>query len=456
MGNQIMNADTKDPFAAFGAGQGGIKPEATTRLGGSAGGMTGTSLNSEKGNVTAFGASNSKDAPLAMDALMTASLNPLVAVALPLLIAAPRVRGTARHPNPTGLKEALAEGITKFESQARAQGLPNEQVIAARYILCTFLDESAASTPWGGSGTWSAHSLLVQFHNETWGGEKVFQLLSKLAENVPGNRNLLELMYVVLAFGFEGRYRVIDNGTAQLEEVRKRLVQMIQQGQPKPERTLSPRWRGIESQATKLRDAVPLWVIASISALLLACIYLALRFSLGNVTEPTVQSLRQLEVKPPAEVPKEAVKEATKARLATWLEPEIKAGQLVVNDYADRSVVVIKSDGFFEPGKAQVAPKVLSLLHRIGEAVNQLPGALVVTGHTDNRPIRSSLFPSNLALSQKRAEAVQGELAKTVLPSRMRAEGRSDSEPVADNATAEGRAKNRRVEITLNLPQETK
>ena len=128
----------------------------------------------------------------------------------------------------------------------------------------------------------------------------------------------------------------------------------------------------------------------------------------------------------------------------------------MVNDYADRSVVVIKSDGFFEPGKAQVAPKVLSLLHRIGEAVNQLPGALVVTGHTDNRPIRSSLFPSNLALSQKRAEAVQGELAKTVLPSRMRAEGRSDSEPVADNATAEGRAKNRRVEITLNLPQETK
>ena len=73
------------------------------------------------------------------------------------------------------------------------------------------------------------HSLLVQFHNEGWGGEKVFQLMSKLAENIPGNRALLELMYVVLALGFEGRYRVLDNGRMQLDSVRQRLAQMLAQ-----------------------------------------------------------------------------------------------------------------------------------------------------------------------------------------------------------------------------------
>ena len=67
------------------------------------------------------------------------------------------------------------------------------------------------------------------FHNETWGGEKVFQLMSKLAENIPANRNLLELLYVVLAFGFEGRYRVLNDGKAQLESVRVRLSQMLRQ-----------------------------------------------------------------------------------------------------------------------------------------------------------------------------------------------------------------------------------
>ena len=54
-----------------------------------------------------------------------------------------------------------------------------------------------------GSGAWARLSLLVMFHNETWGGEKVFQLLARLAEDPAGNRDLLELMHVVLALGFE-------------------------------------------------------------------------------------------------------------------------------------------------------------------------------------------------------------------------------------------------------------
>ena len=196
---------------------------------------------------------------MSIDELMGASLNPLVSAAMPLLAAAPRVRHTARHPNPGALKEALADGIRKFEAQARAQGVPNEQVIAGRYILCTFLDESAASTPWGGSGAWSANSLLVLFHNETWGGEKVFQLMGKLAENVQGNRPLLELLYVVLALGFEGRFRVVDNGQTQLDAVRERLAGLLRQGQTH-EKALSPHWEGAAERAHRLSDGVPVWV----------------------------------------------------------------------------------------------------------------------------------------------------------------------------------------------------
>ena len=79
-----------------------------------------------------------------------------------------------------------------------------ESIIAARYILCTFLDETAASTPWGSGGVWATDTLLVRFHNETWGGEKVFLLLSKLAEDPRRNRDLLQLIYACLALGFEG------------------------------------------------------------------------------------------------------------------------------------------------------------------------------------------------------------------------------------------------------------
>src|SRR5690242_11571759 len=170
--------DATDPFEAFGSERTIIKPSAGRSSSPSASPPAGAT-NAQQGPGAA-----GRDVPMSLDAMMTGSLNPLVNAAMPLLVAAARVRHTARHPNPAGLREALAEGIRKFEAQARAQNLPNEQVIAARYVLCTLLDESAASTPWGGSGMWVANSLLVQFHNEWWGGEKIFQLLSKLAENV--------------------------------------------------------------------------------------------------------------------------------------------------------------------------------------------------------------------------------------------------------------------------------
>ena len=79
---------------------------------------------------------------------------------------------------------------------------------------------------------------------------------------------------------------------------------------------------------------------------------------------------------------------------------------------------------------------------------------MLITGHTDNQPIRSMRFPSNWHLSEERADAVKGALATLVEPARMRAEGKADAEPVAANDTPANRARNRRVEIVLLSPPE--
>ena len=442
-------SDNNDPFAAFGSDRTVIKPSAgrAPRAGSAA---------PEAAAGAPPPAPAGREAPLAMDALMTASVNPLVAAAAPLLAAGPRVRTTARHPNPAGLKDALADGVRKFEAQARSQGLPNEQVVAGRYILCTFLDECAASTPWGGAGAWSAQSLLVQFHNETWGGEKVYQLMSKLAEKVEANRNLLELLYVVLALGFEGRYRVLDNGRAQLDSVRERLVQMLRQSRGTYEKALSPRWEGVEQRVARLHEGLPLWVMASVVALLLGAVFAGLRFKLGGDADVPFSVLAGLDAKAaqvaPASPPPPPPPAAPKPRLAGFLKPEIDAGLVQVQDLADRSIVTIKGDGFFEPGSAVISGSVLPLLGRIAQALNDTPGRVLITGHTDNQPIRTLRYPSNWHLSQDRADAVKAEVTKTVKAERMRSEGRADSEVVADNGNAQGRAKNRRVEITLFVP----
>jgi type VI secretion system protein ImpK len=380
-----------------------------------------------------------------------AGLNPIVTVASPLLNAVPPLRASLSHPNPAGLRETLAQGIRSFEAKAKALGLASEKIIAARYILCTFLDETVASTPWGSSGVWGKQSLLVMFHNEVWGGEKVFQLMAKLAENPESNRDLLELLYIVLALGFEGRYRVIENGRQQLEQVRERLLLMLRKQRGEYERELSPHWKGIENKKGVLA-LLPMWVVLACGGLLMIGLYLILSIRLHGNSDPVFTNIQTIRAKglprtpAPASVPSIAT---AKPRLATFLAPEIKAGLVAVADYGDRSVITIKGDGFFEPASATVADRVLPLLVRIGEALNAVPGLVLITGHTDSQKISSARFPSNWDLSQARAGTVQKILSASVRADRITAEGRADGEPVASNGDAAGRARNRRVEITL-------
>ncbi|MDE2080374.1 MAG: DotU family type VI secretion system protein [Burkholderiales bacterium] len=378
-----------------------------------------------------------------------ASLNPLVQAAAPLLSAAPRLRATLRHPNPAALRATLVESVRRFEAAARAQGLPNEQVVAARYILCTLLDEAASSTPWGGSGAWAAQSLLVHFHNEAWGGEKVFQLLTRLAENPAQHRNLLELVYAALALGFEGRYKVLDNGRAQLDSLRERLANKLRELAGPVDRSLSTQWQGVAAAPARLGDGVPLWAVAAVLAFVLMGIFLVLRLTLNAQTDATFGALQALDVPAAPAAPAAVPALPAPPRLAVLLKDDIRAGALAVSDLPDRSIITLRGDGVFDPGSADVATRALPLFQHIGAALAQLPGTIVIAGYTDNQPIRSLRFPSNWHLSKARADNVMALLAGAVQPARMSAEGRADADPVADNATAAGRAKNRRVEITL-------
>lgn len=439
-----------DPFAAFEGDRTVIKPSAGRGPRAASAGAAPAAAAPPAADATT--AQRAAAAPPLPDLPLTGGRNPLLQAAGPLLAAAPRLRATIRHPNPEGLRQALVESVKRFESALRGQGLANEQVVAARYVLCTMLDEAAASTPWGGSGAWSSRSLLVHFHNESWGGEKVFQLLTRLAENPTQHHDLLELVHAALALGFEGRFRVLDNGRAQLDEVRQRLAQMLRQHRGSVERELSLHWRGVATPVRRLRDGIPLWAVAAGMALLLLAVFVGLRLSLNVQTDASFSALQQLGSKlavAPAPPPPAVPLPPPPPRLAQLLKDDIAGGRIAVQDLADRSIVTVRGDGMFGAGSADLARDITPLLGRIGAALASLPGRVRVSGHSDNEPIRSLRFPSNWHLSKARAESVRDLLAASVKPERLVAEGRAESEPIDDNATAAGRARNRRVEITL-------
>ncbi|CCP07070.1 type VI secretion system protein ImpK [Erwinia amylovora MR1] len=111
--------------------------------------------------------------------------NLLLAAALPLLNAIVQIRLAATHDDPSGLRHQLIDEIRQFEARCKRSELPYEMIIGARYCLCAVLDEAAAQTPWGCRGVWSGNGLLMTFHNESWGGDKVFQLLTRISQKPP-------------------------------------------------------------------------------------------------------------------------------------------------------------------------------------------------------------------------------------------------------------------------------
>lgn len=422
-----------DPFAAFESERTVIKPKPRAPV----------------GNTGA----PSRTPPSATDALPAdvgelALLNPLVSAAGKLLILSSKLRHLAQSPHVPALRAQVGEAVQRFEASARKTGASNESVLAARYVLCTALDEAVANTPWGVQAGWNKQSLLVQFHNETWGGEKVFQLLAKLAQDVPTHRPLLELIYSVLALGFEGRYRVIDNGRTQLDAVRERLATLILKDRPAVEAELSPHWHGQGTAAVRVRDALPLWVVAVGVLVLLALVWFGLRLALNHRSDATYAALAGLRV-PTVQIAPPAVVLAPAPRLARFLETEVKQGLVTVTDEADRSVVRLRGDSFFGSGSAEPRAAALPVLKRIGDALAQVPGAVQIYGHSDNEPIRSLRYPSNWHLSKARADSVLEALRGSVDPARMRSDGKADAEAVAPNDTPENRARNRRVEIVL-------
>lgn len=426
---------TPDPFAAFESERTVIKPKPRSPAGGSGGGAP---TPPSQGVMPE---------PLPADVGELHLLNPLVSAGGKLLVLIGKLRNLVQPPNVPALRASTADAVNQFDAAARRGGATNESVLAARYVLCTALDEAVANTPWGVQAGWNKQSLLVQFHNETWGGEKVFQLLAKLAQDVPTHRQLLELIYSVLALGFEGRYRVIDNGRAQLDTVRQRLADLIAKDRPPLEAELSPHWRGQGAGVARLRESLPLWVFAVGFLLLLALTWFGLRLLLNNRSDTTYAAVSGLRV-PNVQIAPPAVL-AKAPRLARFLEPEIKQGLVTVTDEADRSVVRLRGDSFFGSGSAEPMPQSLPVLRRIGQALAEVKGEVLITGHSDNQPIRSMRYPSNWHLSAARADAVKSSLAALVDPARMRSDGKADAEPVALNDTPANRARNRRVDIVL-------
>ena len=406
-------------------------------------------------------------APLQLQRNRTVA-NPLVAAFAALLELAPELEAADPPRGVEELRVQLHSQLVASRDEAVRRGASMARADAATWNVAALFDDIVLNTPWGGDSSWPVQSLVATLYGDVNSGSQFFERLEELKRYPDRDPELLELSFLCLALGFKGKYRVPGReGASSLSEVHQSAAWAISDPD-KDQAPLSPNWKGVVAENRPQGFVFPIWAMAVAAAAFLAVTYMALSINLSNRAGQLFDMARLLpptersniyrpapEVDTPvvATVPIEPV---SFDLLPFYLDNVPPAYQGVLSGEENVSTAVLRLQGsdpeLFRSAKADVNGSYIPLIEFIAEVSKlntEIIGQVVVFGHTDSIPVqRSNPFASNQGLSDARARTIAQMLADAGVPiEKIAYQGRADSEPIADNATREGRARNRRVEI---------
>ncbi|WP_126284135.1 type IVB secretion system protein IcmH/DotU [Burkholderia stagnalis] len=372
--------------------------------------------------------------------------NPFVSHALPAVLQLRRHLASGPL-DQSVVRTQLGLEVRLYRERLASSGCAWDQIRDASYLLCTYLDENVSDAaravsqaPYEGE-----RSLLVEFHDDAWGGEDAFSDLGRWMKADDPPVALLAFYELILSLGWQGRYRVLDRGDVLLQDLRSQLHALIWHHMP-PE----PLGTGLIAPTRPRRRW---WTPAKVSAVALSAVLLTygiVSAVLDSQGRPIRNALAAW-MPPPRTI-----------NLAESLPPPLpqllSEGWLTAYKHPQGWLLVFRSDGAFDVGRARVRDDFEHNIERLGLAFAPWPGDLEVIGHTDRQPIRTKEFANNQALSEARARTVADELHKTAVPGGAQAptnavqrnigfSGRGDTQPIDAAQTAAAYERNRRVDV---------
>ncbi|MFZ1479682.1 MAG: type IVB secretion system protein IcmH/DotU, partial [Paracoccaceae bacterium] len=371
---------------------------------------------------------------------------------------------------PEVLRQRVQGSLIDARDAAVALGQPLTRANQGAWFVAALIDDIALNTPWGGHSDWPRQPLVTALTGEVDAGTRFFRHVEELVAYPNRDPDLLELAYICLGLGFRGQYRLQGpTGEAAITALRGQIARLMRNvdtmGAP-----LSPHADGVKMPDEPRRFAVPLWTVWLVAVALIAGIYTALSLQLGNKAEQLFVSASAL---PPAEragvfrpirdtavpeKPVEPLEPVIFELLPLFQEKAPPETAAALKGREDVSVAVLVVQGvdpeLFRSAKADIREEYAPLIAAIAAVIlenAEVIGRITVIGHTDSVPVQSSNpFQSNQGLSEARAATIAKLLVAAGLPAdQVVSEGRADTEPVGDNATKEGRAQNRRIEIKI-------
>lgn len=387
--------------------------------------------------------------------------SPMLAAAANLLILFGRLRTQMVEMEAVPLMEYVTREIEGFEQNCLSAGIDAHETQVAKYLLCGTADDIVQNIPGTDRHLWVQYSMVARFFNRRTSGVGFFQEVEKALQAPAQRFQLLELAMTCLSLGFEGQYRSAPNGAVELARIRSMIYESLRRVQNRPDEDISPRWQPVALGGRRRFGGTPLWVIGSVLGLLLMGAYFGLSMMIAG--EGSAVSQRLLSLHPttqvslvrtvaftPLEV--EQVTQSTQLdRLQTGLAEDVTSGLVQVDIKGEFIFIRVNNAALFASGKAETKREFNDLGSRIAATLNPEPGPVMIFGYTDNVPMSGrGRFKNNHDLSLARAEAVRDVLAASITDAtRFVVEGKGEADPIGDNATDEGRALNRRVEIMI-------
>jgi type VI secretion system peptidoglycan-associated protein len=383
--------------------------------------------------------------------------NAMMFTAAPVLALIAGVRSGRVQISMPDLHQKTSAALAEFDQALASAGYNTEVRQRARYAVAATIDDIAQNLPGQAAdgAEWARRSLVVQAFNENIGGDRFWRLLEEMLAQPAQYADLIELYHACLAVGFEGRFRVTPDGKSRLHEIMTSAYAALQHSRTLSQTELSPRWKGVPTPPQKVSFWATLALAAGVALAVLLVIFILLRIILMQTGHPSLQALRAINPGEPLRMsrvaPAPPVATSTQLqRIQAFLAPEIAQHLVAVQQDAQSIRVRTTVGQLFQSGSDALESGRNTLFERIAAAVQPERGGVRVEGHADSDRVASLAFPDNVSLSKARAETVaQIVRSKLTDPKRVTSEGFGDSQPIASNATASGKALNRRVEIVI-------
>lgn len=157
------------------------------------------------------------------------SINPLVTAAAPILIIATKLKTAEPPTDQNKFLHELAHEIYTFENRAQINGYSTNTITAARRTLCALLNEIMTQNGWNIVNSLTEENLTNIFGQEEADQQCLFTILAENIKNIATNIDLLELLYLCLSAGYQGKYRFTENGVAELAYITNKLYSYLRQ-----------------------------------------------------------------------------------------------------------------------------------------------------------------------------------------------------------------------------------